>query len=380
MDTIRQATATIESIHLYLVGVNAVRNFSFGTWTSRQHIFICFESSSHQGWGENIISVNQPEVSLGSWVDVLKQLKGRTIADAFSLTRKRLGIWRDRLTEAIEMALCDLAGKCLDVGALTLLGLEGKAAVNGASVILSDTLEVVEEKTKDAVAANLAQVIKVKLFGDEELDCSIIEKVRTYAPRASTYLLGDVNCGYSRQEFDTPFEEIVASMRHLYDVGLDACEDPASLTIEGWIELQHRCQPLALIPDYPLRPSRLARKTVQPGMGTYYNIHPGSAASVVDAITLARTMKAFGARLMIGDDSLIGPGCTIWQQIAIGLGADWVEAVEKNGDSDAYRTAIVAISTNSTKNPITMNHEIAGFGLILDLDVVERFADRTIHI
>lgn len=380
MDMITAATTVIDSIHLYRVQVNAVRTFSFGTWTSRQHVFICLEGASHQGWGENIISVNQPDVDLTSWAEVLTQLKGLTVADALALTRSRLGIWRDRLTEAIEMALYDLGGKCLGVSSLALLGLDGREAVNGATVILSDKLEVVEAGVRTACAADLAQVIKVKLFGDEALDCAIIETVRAFAPRPSTYLLGDVNCGYSPREFDADFEEIVSSMQRLHEAGLDACEDPASLTVEGWIELQRRCEGLALIPDYPLRPSRLAQKTVQPGMGRYYNIHPGSAASVIDAIELARMMKGFGAHLMIGDDSLIGPGCTIWQQLAIGLGADWVEAVEKGGDSDAYRAAIVAISTDSTKNPITMDHGAPGFGLVLDLQAVQRLADRTLHI
>ena len=33
---------------------------------------------------------------------------------------------------------------------------------------------------------------------------------------------------------------------------------------------------------------------------------------------------------MIGDANLIGPGCAAWQQRAIGMGADLVEAVEKD--------------------------------------------------
>lgn len=380
MDLLSEATTTIDAITLHLVQVRAVRSFSFGTWTSRQHVFICIESGGCQGWGENIISVNQPDVDISSWLAVLTRLKGLSIFDALALTRSNIGIWRDRLTEAIEMALYDLGGKCLGVSALSLLALEGTASVNGATVILTDNVAVVEQEIRDAVQKNVAQVVKVKLFGDVALDRSIIEVVRIYAPRRTTLLLGDVNCGYSRHEFDATLESITTAMANLHDAGLDACEDPASLTIEGWIELQRRCPDLALIPDYPLRPSRLAQKILRPGMGTYYNIHPGSAASVLDAIALARTIKSFGGRLMIGDDSLIGPGCTIWQQIAIGLGADWVEAVEKCGDSDAYRSAIVSIATESTKNPISMNHLAHGFGIVLDGRAIDRMAERTIHI
>lgn len=370
----------IENIHVYLMQVNAVRNFSFGTWTSRQHVFVCLQSKDHQGWGENIISVNNPEVSLDSWIVVLKQLKGLTIEEALLQVRSHLGIWRDRLTEVLEMALFDLAGKCAGVSALSLLGLEGEKPVRGAYVILSDNLEVVEASIITAIASNRAQVVKVKLFGDLDLDTSIISLIRTYAPRKSTFLLGDVNCGYCRHEFDVPLQEIETAMHHLEQTGLDACEDPAALTVESWAALQQSCPNLALIPDYPLRPSRQARKTLLAGMGKFYNIHPGSAASLIDAIELARTIQGFGAGLMIGDDSLIGPGCTIWQQVAIGLQAAWVEAIEKDGDSDGFEDSIRSRCINRSGSLISLEKQASGFGIELDLEHLQSIASKTLHL
>ena len=56
-------------------------------------------------------------------------------------------------------------------------------------------------------------------------------------------------------------------------------------------------------------------------MGRIYNIHPDSAGSIVDAVVLAGRIRELGAGLMIGDDSLVGPSASIWQQLACGLGA-----------------------------------------------------------
>lgn len=380
MTMLKGFTQPIERIHVYLMEVEALRAFSFGTWRNRQHVFICLESNAHQGWGENIVSVNNPDVPIDSWLAVLAQLKGRSLEDALAMVRLNLGLWRDRLTEAIEMALFDLAGKLGGISALQLLRLHKTNPVAGAWVILSDDLAVVGSSIRHAIETRQAEVVKVKLFGDLDLDQSIIKLVRRYAPKENTFLLGDVNCGYCPKEFDVTIEEVEQAMHTLASVGLDACEDPGRLTIEGWVALQAKCPELAIIPDYPLRPARLANKTLCKGMGRFYNIHPGSMASIIDAIELAGKVQSFGAGLMIGDDSLIGPGCTIWQQIAIGLGASWVEAVEKENDSDQYKEAIQSSATKQSGSFIELKPNNHGFGLILDLNMMEEIASKSITI
>ena len=102
-----------------------------------------------------------------------------------------------------------------------------------------------------------------------------------------------------------------------------------------------------------------------PGMGGIYNIHPDSSGSIIDAVTLAKRIYEIGARLMIGDDSLIGPAATVWQQIAIGLGAEWVEATEKEKESRFYYDAVEDIPTDSRSNPISVK-PCYGFGIYLD--------------
>ena len=83
---------------------------------------------------------------------------------------------------------------------------------------------------------------------------------------------------------------------------------------------------------------------------------------------------------MIGDDSLVGPGCTIWQQMAIGLSARWVEATEKEEDSVFYYKCVEQIPTDSHTNPIEFQMDCYGFGIQLDEKKLALAADRIEYI
>ena len=380
MKSYYEATDIITEATLYLHQVHATRKFSFGTWTSRQHVFVSIKAGTENGYGENIVSVNQPDVSLEDWKVWLQELVGLSVGEAIDYLRAHLETWRDRMTEMTEMALVDLWGKVVRKNALELLELPGRDPVYGVYVILSDDMQVVENKVKYAISCGKTKFIKVKLFGDEALDCQVIGMVRKYLSREETYLIGDVNCGYRPKGTEKPLNEIADSMMRLYEAGLDACEDPAFLNLKEWQALQTQVHPLSLIPDYPMRPSRVAQKTIIEGMGDCYNIHPGSAASIFDAISLAGRIRELGADLMIGDDSLVGPGCTIWQQLAIGLSAQWVEATEKEEDSDFYYGCIKQIATDSHTNPIAYDSECFGFGLYLDEEKLKESSDQVIRI
>lgn len=378
IDTLHQP---IEEITLSLYNVEAVRKFSFGTWTSRQHVFLSLSAGGEKGWGENILAVNQPDLPLETWGNLLQTLKNLTPGQALRQVRSQRELWPDRVTEIAEMALFDLAGKLLNVPAVELLGLTGREPVHGVYVILSDDLDFVEAQTQHALASSTAQYIKVKLFGDLALDCAVIQSVRKHAPRPQTYLIGDVNGGYRMHEESTPLEDIAQSMNALYTAGLDACEDPAYCSNEEWVALQTACQPLSLIPDYPMRPATRAMESLLPGMGNLYNIHPGCTGSIIDAVALAHHVgETLDAKVMIGDDSLIGPGCTIWQQIAIGLQAVWVEAVEKEGDSDFYKASVEALATDSRNNPIQQRNLSPGFGIQLGENKLYASAKETLTL
>ena len=371
----------ITGITLYKCNIFATKKFSFGTWTSRQHVMVSIRSGDKTGWGENIIETNQPDISLEGWKECLMQLEGLTVSEAIELLRSRMGVWRDRLTEMTEMALIDLAGKVTGKNALELLELPGRTPVYGVYVILSDDLDFVDDRARYAVQNNKDRFIKVKLFGDPELDQAVVRTVRKYAPRPNTYLIGDVNGGYKpEREGAADTESIAENLKALYQAGLDACEDPAYCTNAEWVQLQSLCGELELIPDYPMRPSSEAIRTILPGMGRIYNIHPGSAGSVFDAIRLARHIQGMNAKLMIGDDSLVGPGCTIWQQLALGLGADWVEATEKQTESDFYYECVRHLATDSSKAPIPVDTDCAGFGVELNEQKLAERASETVPV
>ncbi|MBT9776129.1 hypothetical protein GPL15_06370 [Clostridium sp. MCC353] len=376
MKSYENVNAVITEAKLYLYQINATKKFSFGTWTSRQHVFIAVKAGNETGCGENIISVNRPDVSLETWSRWLQELVGKPVGEAITYLRDHRDAWEDRMTEMTEMSLIDLWGKLTKENALDLLELPGREPVYGVYVILSDDLDFVDEKVRYAISCGKARYIKVKLFGREELDCQVIKTVRKHLSRRETYLIGDVNCGYRPEGTKKELDEIITSMERLYEAGLDACEDPAFLTRDEWVKLQSSVHPLSLIPDYPMRPSRKARETIVSGMGDIYNIHPGCSASIIDAVALAEKIKALGSILFIGDDSLVGPGCTIWQQLAVGLSAGWVEATEKEAESDFYYDSILKIPTNSQKNPIGPDRSGYGFGIYLDEQKLEAAADR----
>ena len=357
--------ANIEEVRLCLKSVEVNQHFSFGTWTSRQHLFLVLRAGNENGYGECVISVNNPEVSLDESNNNINMLKGLSVKEAFSLLRTKRGIFPENIVEMAEMALIDLAGKCLKKSALDILGLKEKKPVCGVYVILSDNPEDVANKTGFAIANKKSEFIKVKLFGDVELDKKIIKAVRDNSKNHNTFIIGDVNGGYKNIGEEISLDSIAICLKALREAGLDACEDPAYISNEEWVELQRQVTDLPLIPDYPLRPSRESVNKILPGMGGIYNIHPDSSGSIIDAVTLAKRIYEIGARLMIGDDSLIGPAATVWQQIAIGLGAEWVEATEKEKESRFYYDAVEDIPTDSRNNPISVK-PCYGFGIYLD--------------
>lgn len=380
MESYENVNGIITEATLYLYQVHGTKKFSFGTWTSRQHVFAAIRADGMTGYGENIISVNQPDVSLEQWSARIKELTGRTVGDAIRYLRSNLGNWPDRLTEMAEMCLVDLWGKLVHRNALDLLGLSDRVPVNGVYVILSDDIDYVEERTRFAVSCGKTNYIKVKLFGDEELDVRVIRAVRKYLSPQDTYLIGDVNCGYRPRESRESVRELEDTLKRLYEAGLNACEDPGMLERDQWTALQDSVSPLSLIPDYPMRPARKAEKWIVKGMGDIYNIHPGCSASILDAVSLAKRIKSLGSGLMIGDDSLIGPACSIWQQLAVGLGADWVEAVEKEGESDFYYRSVIALPTDSRRNPIGLRTTESGFGICLDEEILRQAAHKVVKV
>lgn len=367
------------SVRLYLKNIYAVKRFSCATWTSRQHVIAAVSSGAAVGFGECILSVNHPETGLEEWAENARTLLGLCPGEAVVKNRTHQGEWPEQLVEMLEIALVDLCGKLEGVPANHLLGLNEIHPVCGVHVILSDQVDEVVESARWAHSAGKSAFIKAKLFGDTQLDCDVIRAVRSQCPPNETFLIGDVNCGYRPEDSSASLDWIAQQLEQLHKAGLDACEDPGFLDTEEWIALQKRVAPLELIPDYPMRGSRSSIRRICSGMGRIYNIHPDSAGSIVDAVVLAHRIRDLGSDLMIGDDSLVGPSASVWQQLAAGLGARWVEATEKRTESDFYYRCVRSLVTNSSHNPITVTLK-DGFGLDLNEKLLSAEADRAVEV
>ena len=344
-------TETIDAIEFYGIQVNAERRFSYATQKNRLHAFIRISAGGKSGWAEANLGYdpkNKPfekRIWRMAWY---AELKGKTVAEAlkFTVARRPAGY---RELEYAEMALLDLAGKLTGKPTIELLGLTGRKPVPGLYCILSDDPKQVTIEAKRSLEQNLYTHLKVKLYGKSDVDAAVVRAARAVmGPDA--YIVGDVNFGYRRKISDESTKAIVDAMIKLRDAGLSGCEDPAALTREQWSNIQNQTGTLDLVPDAPLRPAWDADKNISPSMGRVFNMHPACMGSVAETTVLGQRILSWNKRLMVGDSSLVGPACPAWQQIAIGLGADWVEAIEKPQENDAFKKCITKSSIKRTAN------------------------------
>jgi L-alanine-DL-glutamate epimerase-like enolase superfamily enzyme len=361
----------IENIELFRFDVDVPRHFSFGTWHSRQHAILNISIGELSGWSERRASHNNPNLNISVWGSFLEELKGQTVSEAFEYIKNKRdgeGKWHWSMIEFVEMALLDLAGRLLKKPAIELLGLKSKGFVPGLFCILEEDPEKAKEQARLSLKHNLKTHIKVKIFGDENLDVRLVSSVRGIMG-PSAYIVADANRGYKSWN---NLDDLANKLLNLYDQGLNACEDPAQLTNKQWVTLQNKVGDLTLIPDYPMRPVWEAINNVLPGMGRIYNLHPASMGSFFDAVKMGHQIQKWGHNIMIGDDSLVGPACTAWQQIAIGLGASWVEALEKPKESHNFLPCVISQATYRDEDGrYGLKPDIPGFGLELDKAILK---------
>lgn len=354
----------IDKIEVYRYDVTLPRYFSFGVYKNRQVAFLKLTSGDYIGWGEMNATINKPEMDMSEWGKFLNSLKGMAVKDAFLFleSKRKDKDWGWHRCELVEMALFDLWGKIEDKPAIEILGLSNRAPLPGLFPILEEDIEKVKDSAREALKRNYTSHIKLKIFGKKEFDGDLIAAVRNeIGPDA--YLVCDPNAGYKSWE---SLDELAEIIRYLGDKGMSGCEDPGVLSTEQWITLQKKVQPISVIPDVILRPSWKALKEGKPGMGNVYNLHPGSMGSIKHTVELAAKIKNWGHELMIGDASIVGPACSIWQQLAIGMGASWVEAIEKPIESDNYLKCLASKPTYRTKDGKIAMTDKSGFGIDMD--------------
>jgi L-alanine-DL-glutamate epimerase-like enolase superfamily enzyme len=372
MATLKPAAARIDGVELYGVRVNAERRWSHKVQRSRAHLFIRFTGGGKSGWAEmNLRQVPPGAKALETHIARVRwfgELKGKTPAEAIAfLTAHQETLDRAGL-EAAEMAVLDLGGRLTGKPAAEILGLAATNPIPGLFCILSDDPQKVREEARRSLEQNLRTHVKVHLYGKSDVDVAVVKAVReVMGPHA--YVGGDVNRGYRPKASDASVDDIVTALTALRDAGLSACEDPAAMSNEQWSEVQRRVGSLDLLPDYPMQPAWKGRLTMNPSMGRIFNIHPHGMGSLIEAVELGRVIQRHGKKLMVGDASLVGPACSAWQQVAIGLGADWVEALEKPQESDVFQQCVQTNPIRRTADGrFFVGEHLPGFGVEIDIE------------
>ena len=349
--------------------VDAERRFSYEVQKDRQQVFLRFMAAGKSGWDEIGLAKGKPGDTVEqrlARLDWYRELKGKTAAEAIlylvELREKRP---RDAMEHA-EMAVLDLAGRLLAKPATELLGITGTVPVPGLYCILSDDPQTVRKEAARALEQNLRTHLKVKLYGKPDADQAVVRAAREVFGKTA-YLAGDVNMGYRHAVTDAPVDDVVAAMVALRDLGLDACEDPAEMSNDQWAQVQQRIGTMSLIPDVPLRPAWKSRLNLDPRMGHIYNMHPSCMGSIIEMVELSKVIRANGKKLMVGDASLVGPGCPAWEQLAIAMGADWVEAIEKPQENDVFQRCTLHNPVQRTPDgKFAIKQLRPGFGVDMD--------------
>lgn len=369
----------ISGIDFYLINVETPRHFSFGDWNSRQHLFLRVRSGNFEGWGECVLSANNPDIDLKKCADAMKPVLGKTPSEALQYMRGNRDFLPWKEYEALNMALWDICAKIKNVPAVKLLGFSQNIPVNGMFCILENDPKKVVERAEEAKKSGFSRYIKLKIFGNAELDCKLISALRG-AMGNEYFIVADANCGY--RGFDN-LKELSKTLKKLRRAGLDALEDPAKLNDSDMAELQKLCRPfgLSLIPDVNLRPAWRALEFSPKGMGDFYNLHPGCMGDLYDMAQFAKKISSWGTKIMIGDDSLIGPGCAIFQQIAVSSAAVWCEAMEKPSESNVFAECLVKSPVEKSRDgKLTVKGGAAGWGLKVDSSKLAEKAARTLSM
>ena len=277
-------------------------------------------AGDYYGWSEIPASRNNPDVDLSAWINYIKQFKGLSVLEAQKLLQSQQEKGSKvsfKYLELMDMGLLDLAGRLQNKPSIELLGLHQKEAVPGLYCILHKDEYKVREEAEKSLQQNLGHHMKFKMYGDLEIDLKLLRIIREVLGKDAV-VISDVNKGYKKWK---SLEELADIINTFKDNGLNAIEDPAPLTIDQWIALQKMTGDADLIPDAPMRPAWLGLDKLQKGMGRIINLHPSTMGSFHHTALLSKKVKEIGAKVMIGDDSLVGPACSAWQQIAIGAGA-----------------------------------------------------------
>lgn len=366
------------AINMVINAVDSIRLFRFvckaAGGQSRQNLILYLGSGERCGWGEcAMLSRGDPAAEAD-----LSGFYGRTASECFELIRSLSRSWHPAFREMAELALLDLQGHIEGRSALELLSLDGVKPVLAAPSVYSREASRLPERAFKAYESG-AKAIKIRLSGNADSDLETVISIRKLIPRENMYLIGCAAGAYS-DALDFSVEKLGVRLLKMYTAGLDFCEDPAVMEPSDWRELQSFVDPLPLAAERLLCPVRRALTFIDSDVCRVFKLRPGLSGSVFDISAFTDRVRSFDREIAVGDGGLIGPGCSQWQQLAVGLSAKWVEAVERSPRSDPYSEALRSSPLMLSEGMYALAGGAPGFGLDIDARVLELYADETTDI
>ena len=383
----------IDQINLFLINVNKERNFSYGVWKNRQHVMINIKGGGHVGWGETKVSSNKPNFDIAAWSKEFKKLRGMNLGEAIDEVRNQFlqGNWHPIISEGLLMTLYDLMGKLENKPTIKIWGLKATNPVPAIFCILERDTELVVKQARIALDQNMHRYVKIKMFGELDVDKRNVSALRKFLG-SDSFILGDPNRGYShifgRTSRSNPakycgvkvLNKLSKIMISLNQAGMNGVEDPASLMKEELIFLQANVGKLSIVPDKIMRPASKSIKYFDKRMGNYFNLHPNQMGTFTEINEISKVINASNKGIMIGDGSYIGAACTFWQQLAIGNEASWVEAMEKPQEQDTFLRCIEEKSTKLNNEGKVVADFKPGFGLKVNENKLLSLSDKHLKI
>ena len=368
----------IEAIDLYLINVKKERHFSYGVWKNRQHVMLSIKAGGHTGWGETKVSSNNPDFDLKNWAAEFSGIKGMDLNAAIEKGRNSYfdKKWSAAISEGVLMTLYDLMGKIANKPTIKMWGLQGDQPIPAIFCILEKNAEAVVIQAKIAKDQNMHRYVKIKMFGDFETDKKNISALRAFLGPDS-FIVGDPNRGY---KYIKDLDQLINVLIELNEAGMNAIEDPSSLSKEEFIYIQSKVGELSIIPDHIMRPAKKSIEFFDSKMGDYFNFHPNTMGTFLEINKLSSIVRASKKGIMIGDSSLVGAACTFWQQLAVGNEASWVEAMEKPQENDSFLNCVIDKATYlNSEGKVEVKFK-PGFGLKVDEKKLLSLADSYLNI
>jgi L-alanine-DL-glutamate epimerase-like enolase superfamily enzyme len=206
---------------------------------------------------------------------------------------------------ALDCALWDLEAKTSSQPVWALAGLPEPKPVITAYTISLDTPEAMAQAAR---AAHIWPVLKVKLGGDQDMDC--VRHVAKARPDAR--LIVDANEGMSMQTLP----KLLAQAR---DLNIDVVEQPFGVKKDK--KLGQMAAPIAICADESFH----TRVDIEHLVQNYdaVNVKLDKAGGFTEALASIKAARAAGLRVMVG--CMVGTSLVTAPAVLLAQLADWVD-------------------------------------------------------